>query len=126
MSIVNKISLAKRMLSAFKHFECFVFEKNELSTVKNLLDETGLTRLVYVGTADPRYREIYIVLPWRLEFEQECQSRIQRLYAERRIDEESYKKNKLLLITQCIKHMERERAREIINILEKYIKQHGD
>ncbi|MEM1676013.1 MAG: hypothetical protein QXX35_00720 [Desulfurococcaceae archaeon] len=122
MNTDEKIELAKRILNAFKQFECFVFERNEYNNVKSLLDEIGLTRLVYIGLADPRYREIYIVLPWRLEFEQECQSRIQRLYAERKISEENYKKNRLLMITQCIKHFERERTREIINILEKYIK----
>ncbi|RLG81384.1 MAG: hypothetical protein DRO13_01340 [Thermoprotei archaeon] len=115
------LELAKRMLNAFKHFECFIFEKRELEAVKKLLRETGLNRHLLLRRADPRYEHIYVLLPWRIEFEQECLASVKRLLAEGRVDQDYYKKNYKLLITQCIKHFEREKVKEVISILRDYI-----
>jgi hypothetical protein len=124
MSVSNNelYELAKRMLNAFKHYECFIFEKREYKLVRRLLEETGLNKHVVLRRADPRYEYLYILLPWRIEFEDECVAYVKKLLAEGMISREQYKKNANILINQCIKHKEREKVREIINILENYIK----
>ncbi|OYT37759.1 MAG: hypothetical protein B6U89_06885 [Desulfurococcales archaeon ex4484_58] len=122
----EKIDLAKRILNAFKHFECFVFESSELKKVKEVLNDTGLNKLVVMKKADPRYDHIYILLPWNIEFEQECVSKVKELLASRRINNDYYKKNYLLLIDQCVKHHIKERVKEIINVLQRYIGGRGE
>ncbi len=119
------IELAKRMLNAFKHYECFVFEKEELENVKRVARESGIYKYAVLRKADPRYEYIYIILPWRMEIEQECVSRVQEALANRRINEETYKKYRAVMISQCIKHFERERTRVIVKLLEEYIKSKG-
>ena len=122
MSNEKLLELAKRVLNAFKHFECFVFEREEYDLVRKLLEETGLKRHVVVRKADPRYEHIYIILPWRYEFENECTAYVKKLLADGKINHNYYKKYKNIMISQCIKHMEREKVKEIINILEKYVR----
>ncbi|MET1160793.1 MAG: hypothetical protein ABWW65_07525 [Thermoprotei archaeon] len=113
--------LAKRMINAFKHYECFVFEKSELELVRELLKRLDLNKKLLMRRADPRYEDIYILLPWRLEFEQECLAEINRMRSEKRIDEDIYAKYYKVMILQCIKHHEREELKEVISTLEKYI-----
>lgn len=119
------LELAKRVLEAFKHYECFVFEKNELKLVKKLVNETDLQKHVVIRKADPRYEHIYIMLPWRIEFESECINYVKKLLAEGKVNHNYYKQNKIIMILQCIKHKEREEVKEIIKILETYISGKG-
>jgi len=119
------IDLAKRILEAFKHFDCFVFEKDELENVRDFINRSGLNKLVLLRKADPRYEQIYILLPWSLDFEQICISRVKQILAEGGVNQDKYKKDYLLMIDQCINHLERERVREIIKFLESYINRLG-
>ena len=121
LSSSELLELAKRVLNAFKHYECFVFEKSELDKVKKLLEDAGLRKHVVVRRADPRYEEIYIILPWQQTFETECVNYVTKLVAEGKVNKNYYKKNRNLMILQCIKHMEREKVKEIISLLENYI-----
>ncbi len=125
MSNEELYRLAERVLNAFKHYECFVFEREELDLVKKLVNEAGLKKHVVIRRADPRYEYIYIMLPWRIEFENECVAYVKKLVAEGKINHNYYKKNKNIMISQCIKHKEREKVKEIINILENYIRGKG-
>ncbi len=113
--------LVSRMINAFQHFECFVFEKEELENVKNVLVKTGIRNLVVVKRADPRYEYIYMVVPWNREFETMCISKVKKLLAEGSIDRETYSRRYSELVLQCIRHYERERIKEIIEKLKKYI-----
>lgn len=115
------IDLAKRMIKAFKNFECFVFEKDEIDKVRELLVKANIRNLVRIKKADPRYEYIYVVVPWSREFENICAAKVKELVADGMIDRETYNKRYNNLITQCIKHYERERAKEIVGKLEKYI-----
>ncbi|ADI32065.1 hypothetical protein [Staphylothermus hellenicus] len=115
------LELAKRMIKAFKTFECYVFEKKEIGKVRELLVKAGIRSLVRIRKADPRYPYIYVVVPWSREFEKICVAKVKELLAEGRIDRESYNKRYNELIAQCIRHHERERVKEIIEKLEKYI-----
>ncbi len=118
----NDLDLANRILKAFKRFECFVFEKDELEKVKKFIHSSGLYKLVLLRRADPRYEYIYILMPWSIDFEQICVSQVKKLLADGRINHEQYRKYYLLMIDQCIRHYERERVKEIISFLEKYIR----
>ncbi|MCD6488647.1 MAG: hypothetical protein J7K21_05425, partial [Desulfurococcales archaeon] len=76
MSIPPKtIELANRMKQAFKHVQCFVFEKEELEDVRNALREIGIQGLVRLRHADPRYPLIYIVEANLRDCELDCQSK---------------------------------------------------
>ncbi|ABN70573.1 hypothetical protein Smar_1484 [Staphylothermus marinus F1] len=115
------LDLAKRMVKAFRTFECFVFEKEEIDKVRELLVQADIRSLVRIRKADPRYPYIYVVVPWSREFENICVSRVKKMLAEGRIDRETYNKRYNEMITQCIRHYERERVKEIIEKLERYI-----
>ena len=115
------LEMAKRMLKAFKSFECFVFEREELELVKKTLIETKIRRLVRIKKADPKYEHILIVVPWSKEFENMCLAKVKELLAQGRIDRDTYNKRYNELVLQCIRHYERERVKEIINILQNYI-----
>ena len=117
------LGMAKRMLKAFKNFECFVFEKEELELVKKTLIETKIRNLVRIRKADPKYEHIYVIVPWSKEFENMCLAKVKELLAHGRIDRDTYNKRYNELVLQCIRHYERERTKEIINILQKYIEE---
>jgi hypothetical protein len=116
------VELAERVLTAFKHYECFIFEASELQSVRELIAKSELTGLVVVRRVDPRYEDIYIMAPWSLDFEKECLSKIQQLLADGRLSPDEYKRKRLSLVEQCVRSLEREKSRLIIERLEKYIK----
>ncbi|WP_440059721.1 hypothetical protein ACSU1N_00760 [Thermogladius sp. 4427co] len=116
------IELAERVLNAFKRYECFIFEAQELQSIRELVAKSELTGLVVVRRVDPRYEHLYILAPWSLDFEKECLSLVQNMLAEGRLSLNDYKRKRDSLIEQCIVSKERERVRVIIEKLENYIK----
>jgi len=121
MSSSGYVELAKRMINAFKHFQCFVFEREEFEPVKKLINDLGLNKHVVIRKADPRYDYIYIVIPNYIDIESECVNYVDKLLAEGKINHNMYKKNKEVLIRQCMNHKGLERIKEVINILEQYL-----
>lgn len=126
MNVDELKELASRMVKALKNFECYVFEKEELKKVYELVKESGIKSLVTIRKADPRYEHIYILVPWSRDFGIECKAIVDRALSEGRISRESYKKEYATMVAQCIKHKERERIKDIIAKLEQYIKGNGD
>lgn len=118
--------LASRMVKALRNFECYVFEKEELKNVYEVVKASGIKSLVTIKKADPRYEYIYILVPWSRDFENECKAIVDKALSEGRISRESYKKEYATMIAQCVKHKERERIKDIIAKLEQYIKGNGD
>ncbi|MEM0355904.1 MAG: hypothetical protein QXT88_01325 [Desulfurococcaceae archaeon] len=118
----NDLKLAKRILEGFKHYGCFIFERNEFEAVKKIARNTGIDRLVTLRKVEGRYDHIYIIIPWNIEFQQECISRVRKILFEGGINRDILKKNYIALIEQCVRFFERERIKEIIRNLENYIK----
>lgn len=118
----EEYELIKRILSGFKHYGCFIFEKRELESVKRVAKNTGIDRLLKIKKADPRYDHIYILIPWDIEFHQECESRIRKMLVEGGINRDLFKRNYSVLLEQCVRFFERERTKEIIRILEETVK----
>lgn len=118
----DEVTLVKRILNGFKHYGCFIFEKAELDMVRRVAKNSGIDKLSTLRKADPRYDHIYIIIPWSIEFHQECESRIRKLLAEGGINRDVFKKNYVSLIEQCVRFFERERVKEIIRSLENYAK----
>lgn len=121
----TNVEIAKRLINAFKHYGCFIFEKEELELIRSFVKETGLNNLLVLKKADPRYDQLYILLPWSIEFHQDCVSKVHKLLAEGSIDRNSFKKNYVIMVEQCIRHYVRERIKEVINRLESYIAKAG-
>ncbi len=119
------IDMAKRMIKAFKNIQCFVFERDEIHVVRKVIDEVGLSRLVRIGRADKRYPYIYIVKPNLNPFMKECSDKAEKTILEGRVREEYKKQFRIEYIRQCLNHYEHERVKEIIGLLEKYLREHG-
>lgn len=122
----TNVELAKRLINAFRHYGCFIFESDELEFVKNFVKESGLNNLLILRRVDPRYERLYILLPWSIEFHQDCVSRVHKLLAEGSIDRNSFKKNYVVMVEQCIRHYIRERIKEVINRLEDFLRRVGE
>ncbi len=114
--------LLERMLKAFKHYNCFIYGKEEHEKVRGLLEETGLMAKVWIGYVDPRYPHIYIVKPRSRDLERECIIEIENLFRSGSIRREDYLKMRDEMIKQCINHYTYERGKEIISIMEELIK----
>ena len=124
MSIPPKtIELANRMKQAFKHVQCFVFEREELEDVRNALREIGIQGLVRLRHADPRYPLIYIVEANLRDCELDCQSKAIKAIVEGRVREELKKQFQVEFIRQCLNFCEHERVKEIISRIEKFLKE---
>ncbi len=115
--------LLERMIKAFKHYNCFIYEKEEHDKVRKLLGKTGLMGKVWIGYVDPRYPHIYIVKPKFHDLERECLMEIENLFHKGSIRKEDYAKMKDEMIKQCINHYTYERSREIILIMEKILEE---
>lgn len=113
-------SMAERVLKALKYYRCFVFEKRELSTVKDFVVKSELTGLVTIKRADPKYEDLYIMTASLKGFEQECVSKIDELLSRGQIPLDQYKRMRAELVEQCITSMEHERVKQIIEKIEKY------
>lgn len=109
------------MIKAFKRFGCFVFEAEELEKIRDLLVKAEIDKLIEVRLVDERYPYIYIAVIRRRGIERECLSRVEALLAKGSISQNYYKKYKRELIEQCINSLEREKSREIVEILERYL-----
>lgn len=118
----EELQLIRRIINGFKHYGCFIFEKKEFELVKKVVKNSNIDKLLTVRKADPRYDHVYVLIPWELEFHQECESRIRKMLVEGGINRDLFKKNYPILLEQCVRFFERERIREIIRILEEYVK----
>lgn len=115
------MSLAERMIKAFKKFNCFVFEAKELEKVRDLIVKAEIDKYVEVRAVDDRYPYIYAVIAARKGIERECLSRIEALLSKGDLSQNDYKKYKRELLEQCIMSMERERVKEVVSTLDKYL-----
>ncbi len=112
----------ERMIKALKHFDCYVFEKEDLDIVRQIVDLAGIRKIATIRKADPRYEYIYVLVPRSIDLEDECRLKARQLLAEGKIDRLQYKKYFDYFVVQCIRHKERERVKEIISRLEHYIR----
>ncbi len=123
MSEEEKITeYIERMIKALKHFDCYVFEKEDLEIVSKIAELAGIRKMVTIRRADPRYEYIYVLAPRNIDLEDECRLKARQLLAEGKIDRLQYKKYFDYFVVQCIRHKERERVKEIISRLEHYIR----
>jgi|GEM_PF-1623695 len=111
----------ERMIKALRHFDCYVFEKEDLEIVRKIAELTGIKKIATIRKADPRYEHIFILAPRNIDLENECRLKARQLLAEGKIDRLQYKKYFDMFVVQCIRHKERERVKEIISKLEHYI-----
>ncbi len=112
----------ERMIKALKHFDCYVFEKEDIEIVNKIAELTRIKKIATIRKADPRYEYIYVLAPRSIDLEDECRLKARRLLAEGKIDRLQYKKYFDYFVVQCIRHKERERVKEIISRLEHYIR----
>ncbi len=124
MSEENIVDMIKRMITAFKNVQCFVFEKEEYSVVKKAIDETSIKHLVVIGRADRRYPYILIVRPNLMRYARECEKKAEKAIIEGRVREDIQKYFRIEFIRQCMSHYEHEVVKEIISKLEEYLKEH--
>ncbi|MEM3926296.1 MAG: hypothetical protein QXU13_01765 [Desulfurococcaceae archaeon] len=109
------------MLKAFKRYDCYIFEHTELERIRDLIVKAEIQSLVEVKQVDPRYPYIYIVAVRKRLLEQECISRVNELLSKGEISQDEYKWYRRELVEQCIISMEREKSKEVSNVLEKYL-----
>lgn len=114
------VQLAERVIAAFTHYGCFIFERHELENVKTLVALSGLGELVEIRLVDERYPGIYILTTWTRQIERECVLKIKELASRSEITSIEYKKYKRELIEQCIISKSREHAKKVVEILEDY------
>ncbi len=119
------IGIARRMLKAFRHVGCFIFERDELIIVKNTIKELNLYKHVRLGLADPKYPLIYIVRPNISECIEECQRKADEYILSGKVVDHLKKHFRTEYIRQCINHCEHEKVKEIISIIEKYLEGMG-
>ncbi|MEZ0394557.1 MAG: hypothetical protein ABWK00_05915 [Desulfurococcaceae archaeon] len=113
--------LAGRVLKALEHYECFIFERAELERVRELVAKAELAELVSIRRVDPRYEDIMVLAPRTRDLEAQCVSWVQQLLAQGSIGPEEYKRDRLRLLEQCVRSRERERVRELMDKLRKYL-----
>ncbi|MEM0246745.1 MAG: hypothetical protein QXH02_00385 [Desulfurococcaceae archaeon] len=113
--------MAENMIKAFKRFGCFVFEAKELERVKDLVVKAEISKHVEVRLVDERYPHIYAVVVSRKNIDKECLSRIESMLSRGELPHNEYKRYKRELLEQCILSMEKERVKEVISVLEKYV-----
>ncbi len=115
------LEIAKRMLRAFKHIQCFVFEKEELEDVRRAIRRIGLGKHVRVRLVDPKYPLIYIVRPNITECIEECRRKADEQILRGLVREELKKHFRIEFISQCRNYCEHEKVKEIVGILEKFL-----
>ncbi|MCC6034678.1 MAG: hypothetical protein LM567_04190 [Desulfurococcaceae archaeon] len=115
------VLLVERMIKAFRNFGCFFFEDKELERVKDVIVKAEIDKLVDVRPVDEKYPYILAVIASRRGLEQECISTVDSLLAKGSISQDEYKRYKRELVEQCIISLEKERVKEIIDMLEKYL-----
>lgn len=120
--MTNMAQLAERIIAAFTHYGCFIFEKQELENVKTLVALSGLGELVEIRLVDERYPDIYILTTWTRQVERECILKIKELASRSEITSIEYKKYRRELIEQCIISKSREHARKTVELLEEYLR----
>ena len=115
------VLIAERMLKAFKHVQCFVFEKDELQSIRNAIKKIGLYKHIHVRLIDPKYPLIYIVKPNIRECIEECRRKADEYILTGKVRDELKKHFRIEYISQCINHCEHEKVKEIIEILKKFL-----
>jgi hypothetical protein len=96
--------LAERILTAFKHYQCFIYEAEEHEKVVEVIGKLGVKDKVWIGYVDPRYPRIYIVKPKYADLPNKCLIQIENLFHKGNIRREDYLKRREELIKQCINH----------------------
>jgi hypothetical protein len=109
------------MIKAFRNFNCFFFEDKELERVRDVIVKAEIDKLVEVRPVDEKYPYILAVIASHRGLEQECVSIVDSLLAKGSISQEEYKKYRRELVEQCIISLEKERVKEVISMLEKYL-----
>lgn len=117
----NVVSIAERMLKAFKHVQCFIFEKDELQIIRNAIKKIGLYKHVRVRLIDPKYPLIYIVKPNITECTEECRRKADEYILSGKVRDELKKHFRIEYIRQCMNHCEHEKVKEIIEILKNFL-----
>lgn len=117
----NVVSIAERMLKAFKHVQCFIFEKDELQIIRNAIKKIGLYKHVCVRLIDPKYPLIYIVKPNITECTEECRRKADEYILSGKVRDELKKHFRIEYIRQCMNHCEHEKVKEIIEILKNFL-----
>ena len=115
------LSLAERVLKAYRKYGCYIFEAKELDTIREFIAKTGISKYVEVKSIDERYPYIYVVIPLKRGIERECIVQIESMLSRGMMTPNEYKKYKKELVEQCVVSMEKELVKKIINILEEYI-----
>ncbi len=115
------IQIAERMLKAFKHIQCFIFEKDELQNVKNAIKKIGLYGHIQLRLIDPKYPLIYIIKPNIRNCIDECNRKAEEYILSGKVRDELKKHFRIEYIRQCINHCEHEKVKEIIDILKKFL-----
>lgn len=115
------VILAKNMIKAFRKFGCFVFEASDLEKVKDLIVKAEISKYVDVKLVDERYPYIYAVVASRRGIDKECLSVIESMLSKGELSQNDYKRYKRELLEQCVLSTEKERVKEVIAVLEKYI-----
>jgi len=115
------VALAKNMIKAFKKFGCFIFESKDLEKVRDLVVKAEVDKVVEIRLVDERYPYIYIVSASRRGVERECISIIEAMLSRGELAQNEYKRYKRELLEQCIVSMEKERVKEVVSMLEKYV-----
>lgn len=115
------ITLAENVAKAFKKFGCYVFEAKDLERVKDLVVKAEISKYVEVKPVDERYPHIFAVVVSQKGIDRECLSRVEAMLSRGEISQNDYKRYKRELLEQCIVSMEKERIKEIVNMLEKYV-----
>lgn len=114
-------SLAERVVKALRRFGCFIFESKDLEKVKDLVVKAEIDKLVEIRPVDERYPYVYAVVASRKGIDRECISRIEAMLSKGELTQNEYKLYKRELLEQCIISMEKEKIKEIIAALERYI-----
>lgn len=115
------ILLVERMIKAFRNFGCFFFEDKELERIRDVIVKAEIDKLVEVRPVDEKYPYIMAVIASRRGLEQECVSTVDSLLAKGSISQDEYKRYRRELVEQCVISLEKERVREVIDMLEKYL-----
>lgn len=80
-----------------------------------------IRELVEMKPADDRYPHILVLRPNRKMLVSECRAKVKKALSVGDISQLEYKKYSKELVEQCIVSLEREKAKEIVSVIEKYI-----
>lgn len=94
---------------------------HEKEKVEDFIVKSEIRELVEIEQADKRYPYIFVLRPNRRQLLSECQAKVKKALSDGEISQLEYKKYSKELVEQCIVSMERERVKEIIGVIEKYI-----